>query len=236
MKKKKNSNDNLIFYLLVLALIITVIGTGMGIFRVGGGNLLLTGAATAVGTTSVTVTATTSLTNQVSQVNFGSGYVNATATYCNLISNGSSFNFTTTCVSFNNVTQGFLLENTGNTNVSLNWSCSDNCTAAQLLGGTSPGFQIRNMPAFQAFNQTGQSGSNDTATSCNATINLRNNTFGDVRLGGEFICGNVSVYTFEPTNSKDAIIVDFNLTVPEDALTGRGQENATFTFTATASG
>lgn len=236
MKKKKNSQENLVFYLLVLALIITVLGTGISIFKVGGENILLTGAATAVGTTSVTVTATTSLTNQKAQVDFGSGYVNATANSCNLISNGSSFNYTTTCVSFNNVTQGFLLENTGNTNVSLNWSCSGNCTAAELIGGLSPGFQIRNSAAFQAFNQTGQSGENDTATSCNGTINLRNNTFGDVRSGGEFICGNLTVYTFEPINTKDAIVVDFNLTVPTNALTGRGQENATFTFTATASG
>ncbi|MDP3989764.1 MAG: hypothetical protein Q8Q01_01000 [archaeon] len=238
-RKKKVDSERWIFYLLVIALIITVCGTGVGIFKVGDGNFLLTGAATATGTTSVTVTATTALTNQVSQVDFGSGYPNASASSCNLISNGSSQD-ANYCLSFNNVTQGFVLENTGNTNVSLNWSCGGNCSAATLLGGTSPGFAIRMQAGSTAFDQSNQESANDTTVSCGGF--LLNTTFGEL-LGegiaaGEWICGDDSGtnFLFPPTATEDAIIMDFNLTIPDDAITGAGQQNATFTFTATASG
>lgn len=238
MKKRQVSNRT-ILSLLVVALVITVLSTGITIFKSSGNNFSLTGAVTDTGVTSVTVTATTALINQVPQVNFGSGYVNETATSCGLVSNGTSEEVSN-CVSFTNITQGFVLENTGNTNVSLNWSCSGNCTASDLIGGTNPSFLIRFQTASTAYDQSNQDSANDTVASCGGF--LLNTTFGEIggegTESGEWICGDDSGqnYSLDIASSADAILMDFNLTIPEDATTGAGQQNATFTFTATASG
>lgn len=231
--EKKTVSNKTIFFLLVAALIITVIGTGVSVFKVADGNFLITGAVTDTGTTSVTVTSTTSITNRVPRLNFGSGYVNSSVDNCSLLSDGNSDDFTT-CVSFSNVTQGFLIENTGNTNVTLNWTCAGNCTAANLIGGTNPRFEIRMTAGSLAADQSNQQGANDTKATCAG--NLLGTTFADVSSAGGFICGNGSTYPFPFNNSADAVLIDYNLTLPEDATAGGGQKNATFTFTGTASG
>ena len=231
--ENKVVSNKTIFFLLIAALIITVIGTGVSVFKTTGGNFLITGAVTDTGTTSVTVTATTSITNQVPRLNFGSGYVNISAENCSLLSDGNSDD-STRCISFSNVTQGFLIENTGNTNVTLNWTCAGNCTAANLIGGTNPRFELRMTAGSLAADQSNQQGANDTKATCAG--NLAGTTFADVNSAGAFICGNGSTYPFPFNNSADAVLVDFNLTLPEDAAAGGGQINATFTFTGTASG
>src|SRR3989344_3874646 len=116
---------------------------------------------TTTGEANITITSTTSITIRVQSIDFGSGF--ASGGSCVMASNGQHNQTGAFCMSFRNVTDGFYLENTGNLNLSLNYSCSGNCTADSFIGGTNPAFQLR---VKGAFFRTVSSQTNDTAASC----------------------------------------------------------------------
>ena len=159
------------------------------------GGSFLTGAAVSstTGQTNVTVTATTSITLGIQQINFGSGRVNSSCNLCSMDSEGTVLNgyangsntgglasYPQTaerncCVSFNIDDNGFLIENTGNVNVSVGYTCSGNCTRQLFVGGSIPsggiglgnGLDIRvTSNNLRNIQNAGEVGLNDTANSC----------------------------------------------------------------------
>lgn len=246
-------SNRTIVVLLSLAILLTISGTAVSIVKVlslRDSYEIITGAATttATGQANVTITATTSITNWISAVNFGSGYVNPNCTACVMDSNGQHNQTGACCTGFTNVTNGFVLENTGNLNLSVNYSCSGNCTAAELIGGTNPQFEIRVKSTFTR-NASGRA--NDTSASCmaynigtGAAIfngwNLSTNPEGTyVEIGtlqNATLCGNTTHFPLSPNLGYDAAVVDINVSIPDDAPASGVQSSATFTFNARSSG
>lgn len=234
-------SNKTIFAILVVTLVITVTGTFVNMSKMYGlGYLGLTGAAVSTdqGNATITITQQTSITNNFNDIQFGSGFVNATCTACVMDSNGTRASIGC-CGTFNMTNSlGFLLENTGNINLSLNYTCAGNCTAAQFIGGTSPAFQIRATTNFNSA-QSGEIGTLDTSASCgggttNGLLNLT--AYSPVTAAGDFICGNSTTYPLGFTNTLDAIVIDLNVSVPEDAPVASGQKITYFTFNALATG
>ena len=270
--------SRVILLLLVIALIITVVNTAVSVERLNKLSYtfnLITAAASSTGTgdTNLTITATTSLTNQQQTIDFGSGRVNSSCDFCemdsnsttvSLYSNGSNASqiiptLANCCVSFFVVQNGFLLENTGNVNISVGYTCAGNCTSASFIGGTrSPGMgglQIRVAPNNIA-KQTNESGVTDTTNSCtggglkfrDTQWNITNSTSysgGGVQGGsgnsvytslsssGHWLCGNYTNAMLEPNNDRDAGVVDINITIPQDAPAGAGRSSFRLTFNGT---
>ena len=226
-------SNKTIFAILAVTLLITVAGTAINlskIYRFNGG---LTGAAStsAIGSSTVTISQSTSITDDFGLIQFGTGFVNASCTVCVMDSNGIITQ--ACCGTFNTSNnRGFLLENTGNVNLSVNYTCAGNCTAALFIGGTSPVFSIRTMNNSFA-GQTGEVSTADTNPACFNLLNLTQYTA--VSAAGAWLCGNNSIYPLDFTDSQDAIVVDLNVSVPVDAPTG-SQKNASFTFNAQATG
>ena len=222
--------------LLMVALVITVIGTIVSVGKMNtlnSGYLDLTGAATsASGTTTLQVDSNTAIVGVVTSLDFGNGFINATASNCILDTEGTRQS-NVSCVGFNNLSQGFLIENTGNSNISLNMSCSGNCSAAEFIGGTNPSFTYKVPSANTANDQSGQSSSNDTGVSCEE--GWHNSTYseiGQLDVSTYYICGDATTFNFSYGDLVDAVVIDFNVTVPEDANQTDSQLNATFTFAA----
>src|SRR3989344_2177630 len=138
-KMDNNKQNNLVLPLLIVALALTVIGMLASLDQLTGWGFFLTGAAvnTSTGTSNLTIPALTSIPNQYSNINFGSGYVSPSCTNCTMDSNGT-FNAACCIGGFASLSSGFLLENTGNINLSVNYSCSGSCVASSFIGGTSP--------------------------------------------------------------------------------------------------
>lgn len=182
-------SDRFIVLLLIVAISISALGVIVGLnknLELQEGRISwlsgLSGAATstAIGEANLTISATTSLSNQRTIIPFGSGYVNASCDFCEMDSNGVNTAFYSNgsnvsggiqcCVGFNvSQTLGFLLENTGNVNLSVGYTCSGNCTFGLFIGGTrSPGMsgiQIKATSNSVAA-QSGEVGVLDTAASC----------------------------------------------------------------------
>ncbi len=226
--------------LLVIALLLTGVATVLNFNHILGlENIVsfLTGAATSTGTgiSNLTITGTTAITNDVAAIQFGSGYVNASCSSCMIDSDGKINR--ACCVSFTNVTDGFLLENTGNLNLSVNYTCAGNCTAALFIGGTGPAFMIRTTNNLAA-QQNNESGALDTVQSCNdgTFTNWNLTSYTAVSAAGDWLCGNSTSYPLAFDNTKDAGVIDINVTIPHDASGGGGVKTATFTFNAFSSG
>lgn len=234
-----NLSNKVIFAILAVTLVIALTGTFVNLDRLYDlGYLSLTGAATAsdAGNATITISQSTSISNRFDLIQFGAGFVNASCTVCVMDTNGvitrqccGTFNWT------NNL--GFLLENTGNINLSVNYTCTGSCTAAQFIGGTNPAFQIR-ATNNSAAGQAGEVGAADTAGSCNNEFfrgfNITNYSV-SVAADGHWLCGNGSVFPLDFTDSQDAFVVDLNVSVPQDAPTASAR-NATFVFNALATG
>ncbi len=276
----KAPSDGFLLVLFVLALGVTVASSLVTLQNWGylGGNFL-TGAAvtTAGGEANLTVNAVTSITNQNFTINFGSGYVNASCNFCSMDSNKTFINHfsngsitssleggRTCCVGFTQVSSGFLLENTGNTNISVGYTCTGNCTHVRYVGGTlAPdmgGLEIK-VTAQSERQQYGESGGTDTAESCvgggdlysqlttngwnisNRSAqggNLDNAGKGDkvyVLLSprGHWLCGNATSYPLRADNTQDAAVIDVNVTIPHDAIGTGVRTSFNLTFNATSS-
>ncbi len=298
--------------LLAVALIVTAVGTAISVTRISQlGNQVfdvITGAPSySFGESNITVTSITSLSlagGNGTVINFGTGFVNASCDFCTLETNGlytsgysngsnisgqSGQQQNNCCTTFNIPGTGFLIENTGNINLSVGYTCSGNCTYAQFLGGdrTNPfgstaalrnysGLDIKITPNSIA-QQPGEEGTLDSSASCaggdshpymsngwNITNSSSNNATGTcatpsglptgaggwlctgtpaqtyVALSsrGHYLCGNATVYPLAPDASKDAAVLDFNITILSTS-TGAGaggRSSFRITFNGTSAG
>ena len=147
-------------------------------------------------------------------MNWGSGMLNPGGTAASLTT------FETNNVSGGNWTLsgagGLQIENIGNINISLNLTGAK--TAVQFIGGTNSVYKwnITNVEAGSCINGT-------AASSGNLDLNTFHNV--NISIGAYIVCP-----TFRFETGNDLIRIDFNLTIPEDSLTGA----LTDTITATA--
>ncbi|GIU70269.1 MAG: hypothetical protein KatS3mg002_1505 [Candidatus Woesearchaeota archaeon] len=189
--------------LLVAAISVSLIGTFFSLNKLG--KLTATGYATANGTATVNVSSTTSIRFAIPSVDWGTGYVNTTGGYvnCTLMTDGTSNS--AGCAGFNQVTQGLVLENDGNTMTGV--SLYSNANASQFIGGTSDG----GGPQFRYKVSQNESGS--------CTSGLGPTSFTDVNTTGPgtTICpaGN-----FNFTDSTDSIKIDLYVNIPYTAQSG----------------
>lgn len=191
-------SNRLLILLLLVAISIAALGTIVGLNNlVGlpGGESWLSSAAvsTATGDVNLSISAVTSLSNQRAIIDFGAGYVNASCNFCqmdsnavttSLYSNGSNFSsLPQCCTSWNSTGQnaGFLLENTGNVNISVGYTCTGNCTFDTFIGGVrAPGMGGVEIKATSnsVAAQSGEVGGTDSSLSCVGGGTLYNITFG----------------------------------------------------------
>ena len=275
------SYNRVITLLLLVALAVTFLGTVVTynsiLEKQGKSVSWLSGAATSTSTgqTNLTITSSTSITNQNFVIQFGSGNVNSTCDFCQMDTNGVSYSIYTSlpnatgggCCGTWNYTQtaGFLLENTGNNNISVGYTCSGNCTHASFIGGTlflgMGGLEIK-VTSNSVAAQGGEAGTLDSAASCVGggctgaeyrgvkSWNITNSSayggaldsagYGEayyVPLGPRhWLCGNSTMYPLSSDNTKDAAVVDVNITIPASAPAGGVQSSFTLTFNGTAAG
>ncbi len=248
--------------LLLLALIITLSGMAINLNRLGAfeGMDLFTSAAvgTSVGISNLTITSTTSITNNVPEINFGSGRVNATCTVCSMGTlNGKNQEC---CVSFTNQTGGgFLLENTGNVNISIGFTCAGSCSAATFIGSAANNafflWAVDSVADAATAGKGTEQGAADTGKSCVggavggegvqfsgwlARTNQSNTTASNgtinIAATGGWLCGNSTIFPLSFENTRDAGVIHINVTIDQvEAGTGT-RKNITFTFNATSAG
>lgn len=199
-----DKNDTKIIVLAVIAAILAFIALLTVFYSVAIYTAVLTGNAV-VGEANLTISSDASINLSTQNVLWGAGRVGSGRTYAALDTYGlvAGGNWTP-------VTSGLILENTGNTNVSLVFA-SSKATPSAFMGGTNPVFQWN----F----------SNNESKSCNnGSLNI-----------SSFYTVNESLTVcdkFDFIDGQDTIKIDFNLTVPEDAAPGA--KNAIITITATA--
>lgn len=255
--------DNTVLGLLILALIITLASTIVSVSKVIELNNVfdqITGALgsnTSIATTTLTVQSVTAVYNSISIIAFGSGYVHSTCSACGFDTfngtrgnEGATTTNATCCVGFNNISYGFLLENVGNLNVTLNMSCTGHCNATEFLGngtGIEFKFKVTNGSDTGSTNASRDTVT-DTATSCGPTgwnysdwtdmWNKGWNASHPPELMMFDLCGGSSTtkYWFGAENTKDAVVMDLKVKIPSDIATTAGAKTATITFKAESAG
>lgn len=278
------SNKTMVL-LLALALFITVASTVFTLQRFHSFDQtfsVITGAPSfSFGDTNITISSVTSLSLQTggngTAISFGSGYVNSSCNACIMDSNNSASNMygngsntsqatpgqAACCTTFTVPTSGFLLENTGNTNLSVGYTCSGNCTFDSFLGGVrypgQGGLELKVTPNVMRL-QSGEEGGTDSAGACrgggtlyrsigwNITNASAYGGAGSAKDGqaagiyvpissrGHYLCGNATNYPLMPDNTMDAGVIDINLTVLWDAPATSVRSSFRLTFNGSSSG
>jgi len=197
--------------LLIGAIVISLGGTLISLNRLARIRLPgITGFVTDTATVDVTITETTEVNWTTSTIDWGSGTV-VYSKRCELNSYDASFDSANcTAAGFSVDTDGLVLENTGNKNVSLNISTGKN--AADFIGGTSPVYQ---------WNATELEG----AATCTGGLD------GDSSWQTASTIHTVVCTNFQCDNDYDTIHFDVKVEIPDDAV---GAKSDTITATAEA--
>ncbi|MFH1506743.1 MAG: hypothetical protein ABIE94_07220 [archaeon] len=212
------SNKSLVL-LLVVAVIITTFGVVTNLQSVGRlTEPALVGHVTSqqIGNVSLTVTSQTSVVLRWQNLGWGSGYVNSTCNNCTMTTKGAGAVSAQCCLSgwSTAIGSGLLLENQGNTDVSLQINFTDNETS---IGGTAPKIYWQLLKDQTAANPNG-SVVQDTADSCvEGWLNAA--TWTELSGSGTpfYACGSAATYNYTFANTKDEVELNFNITIPDDA-------------------
>ena len=190
-------SENHMLVLAIAAVIVSAIGAGISYNSFSVGEKWFTGYVTDTGTVNLTVITTASINFTTDNINFGVGRVDAGAPNATLVTTGRN----NTGGNWTNVTQGFVLENIGNLNVTISLSTGKN--AATFLGGTNPRYQfnVTNVEIGSCINRSG--------------YNLGQWYDANTTSPGTYICSNFSF-----SDVRDTIRIDVRLVVPSDSLTG----------------
>ncbi len=160
-------------------------------------------AASDTGETNFTIQSDIQIVFTTSQINFGTGSVNNTdggPTICENCTLNSESTRSFNCSGFNTVATGFVIENQGNLDVSLN--ISSNETVAQFVGGNST---IR---AFQwKMAQAAEPGS------CGAGLNPT--SYATVTTTNTTACTD-----FNSAGANNVLEMDIQIIIPQNASTG----------------
>ncbi len=243
-------SNNTIMALLLVALLITVTGTVISTQKIKGlaetYTVLTTAASSsATGESNLTITSSTSITNNVATINFGAGTVNASCVSCMMDSNDTSlpsgpgaYN-DSCCVNFTTVVNGFTLENTGNVNISVNYTCGGSCTAGEFIGsptGPATGNHLQLITVPNSIDGGTETGPIDTALSCFQNNSWTPQSYTNVTAAGQYLCGNSTVFPLDSDNTRDAVVVHLRVNISSATIGSGTRKNATFTFGGLSSG
>ncbi len=162
------------------------------------------------GETNLTVNTQAEINFTTRAISWGSGRVNQDVTAASLttsnhsgIANVTGGNWTL------GATGGMRIENVGNSNVTINFTINSN--ASVWIAGTNPVSQwnLSNLEANSCLNSTG------AVTANNAPSTLFQYLDANTTATGRIGC---SIFPFE--GARDTLRLDFNLTIPENSLTG----------------
>ncbi len=168
----------------------------------------------------VNITSRASINFTINMIDWGSGYVNDTALYCQLNSEG--LNNPANCTNFTTVYEGLRLENDGNRNVQVN--LSSNNSAIQFLGGTSPLYQWK-----LANNESDSCGSRGIGSNCvtNASALQYQGAYSTVSTSPVEICP-----CFRANNPSDLVNIELQIRIPSDSYSGLRESTLTAVGTA----
>ncbi|GBE19426.1 MAG TPA: hypothetical protein ENG87_03070 [Candidatus Pacearchaeota archaeon] len=205
-------STNLLMIVAVVAVSLAAINLIVTINKVGDIQAL-TGYATDTATANLTVQGAASITFVISNISWGSGYVNESPiTFAVLDTVGNTINGT----NWATVSTGLTLRNDGNNDVTINLSADKNST--QFIGGTAG-----NGPIFQWNVSNAEEGSCSNGGTNNAT-NIT--SFTDANITSQLACWNLS-----NDAASDLLRIDLRLEIPQDAAPGA--KGVTITANAT---
>ena len=213
----------LLFVVASQALLITVFTGGIHlpetlVTAIGSGNI------------SVELIKVTTIEFTVDTLTFSLGFINATCNNCTMDTEGNG-NADTNCC-HNKWTSppvdGLLLQNKGNTVVSLFISTTAN--ASSWINGTTvtPSFQFKMVS--EATEAHASANGDDTVDSCSSSWKPAN--FTEATTVNQYICGNETQFDFTFANDRDEAHLLVKVIIPSDAQ--KGNKAVTFTVTATA--
>jgi hypothetical protein len=191
---------NILMIVAIVAVIASLVATGITLFSIVNLSARISGFAATTGTANLTVESSASVNFTTDTVDWGSGRLDPGVTGANLFTVGAG------SVNGGNWTakSGLILENIGNTNVTLNLSGAK--TASTFIGGTN---------AVYKFNV-----SDNEASSC---LNTSGGQMFAEGLGFNDVHTTVNYTYCDPFvyhAAQDTIRIDFNVTIPEDSSTG----------------
>ncbi len=198
-----NKTNNILAVLALLCVGVALINLGVTINKIGDFKTL-TGFATDTGTANLTIASAASVSFITDNIDWGYGKVDEAPASAWMDSEGNVVDGNWTAVA-----QGLTIRNDGNINVTLNLSASND--ADGFIGGTSPSYNWKV--------------SNNESDACQLTINISTDT--SAGTTHQVACDN-----FGYVDVADALDIDVNVTVPEDASSGA--KGSIITATATA--
>ncbi|NCO11848.1 hypothetical protein CO038_03450 [Candidatus Pacearchaeota archaeon CG_4_9_14_0_2_um_filter_39_13] len=200
------NDSNLLLGLAVIAVVVSVIAAGFTYLSIASLTTKISGLA--IGTANLTVETQASINFTTAVVNWGSGKVNDGQTQAHLSTVGAG------SVSNGNWTAatGLILENNGNSNVSLNITVGKN--ASNFIGGTGSLYFIN-----VSDNEVG---------ACTNASGFALGLFYSANTSNTLL--NCNSFRFD--EAADAIRIDFNITIPENSLKGALGDIITATATA----
>lgn len=199
-------DNRLLYFLVAVTFIVSVFAAGVTYYTMSDLRTQISGYATDLGYANLTIESAAIINFTTDTADWGAGQVDAGETFAYLDTLG-----TVSQGNWSTVSQGLVLENIGNVNVSIELqSSSADPSASSFLGGTNPGY--------------GWNITENEADSCIEVITLGQwydaNTSMDVCSVLEFI------------DSRDSILIDINLTIPYDSKTGALSDTITAVGTA----
>ena len=227
----KEVSNRAVMALLIATIVISLGGTFISLTTinnrlVGLGLTPITGLVMAPNATAtLTVTTTSSIKFSQATVAFGSGYVNSSGGYTACILSTLATGENIGCEDFNEVGNGFTIENDGNTNLTV--ELKSNVTAATFIGGSTSRFNwnVTLNESGSCVNISANGGGaifpNTTNSSdcgdgnMSADAGACGGIFEEVSTDYKVICPRL-LYD----NDNDALNVDVNITIPVDAPAG----------------
>jgi len=210
------TSDKALLSVAIIALVVSMVGAGITYNFISSMRGKITGFATDAGYINLTVESSASINFTTEDIDWGSGRVNGGEDNATLNTAAGASNMTRGNWTGN--AEGFIIENIGNVNVTINFSFGTN--ADGLLGGTGPAY-LYNVSANEAGSCLNSSGGTDPE----AGVGLALNDFYDANTTTMAACG-----TFLFNDSSDQIRVDLYLAVPSDSFVGALTDTITATF------
>ena len=214
----KDSPDNLLLIVAVIAVIVSAVG----LFLVNQKPEVKLGPS---GKANLSILENLQVNFTRDLIQWGTGIVSITepTNFDTLAGTASHDTRTPTGPNFTDVAYGFIVENTGNRNVTFDLQAGK--TAFDFVGGTGPAYFFTARPC----NSTHQSGNG--AKICNASLIVSDNDIGSSCVKDPAFPA-LGIYTptsttpvgvcdqfgFQP--GHDELRIDINLSVPSDAITG----------------
>ncbi len=208
-----NSDNKLLFYVAIFAVLTSLAGVAITYNSISNTRNFITGFATEEGVVNLTVT-TQALIEIYSaggvagqkNISWGSGIVDTSGgnTLAILATNGTVQGGT-----WDPISEGFLIRNIGNVNVTLGIHASQ--TANAFIGGSSPQFRY-NLSNFEA-------------NSCTTFAGGVQNTYVDFQGTSQPACTN-----FRFNEANDELRLDILLRIPSDSLTGARSSTVVLTY------